>query len=237
MPRYQRFIIHVYSRLLRLYPPQFRADFADEMQEVFAQRIEESSDAGALLAALFSELRDLPFSLIREHLRERRYRMPDMTTNNRSLALYRASMMASLVMIGLYSLIVIRPVLALNLDAAGSASVMRGDLNVHHYVAEGFFSYRTLAPEDEGTLRGFMQRDTWQALVMAFIANAIIYTSPLWLTVLSGILTVNLGIYWRQMQHQRRIFGALTLAANGLLIVFLASPAGRLVLHWWGISL
>jgi hypothetical protein len=237
MRRFQHSIIDIYTRLLRLYPPQFRADFADEMQDVFAQAVSETTDTIALLSLLTSELRDLPVSLIREHLRERHYRMPDIITSDRSRLLYRTSVVVSLVMVGLYSLIVIRPVIALNLDKAGAASVMRGDLNVHHYVAEGFFNYHVLAPRDEGTLRGFLQRDTLQALLMALIAYAIIYTSPLWLTISSGILTLNLGIHGRQMQSRRRIFGGLALVANTLLIVFLVSPTGHLVLHWWGISI
>ncbi|MBZ0288876.1 MAG: hypothetical protein K8I30_14765 [Anaerolineae bacterium] len=60
----------LYGCLLRLYPPQFRAEFAEEMREVFAQRLRETHSSWTLAAVILSELRDLPFTLIREHLRE-----------------------------------------------------------------------------------------------------------------------------------------------------------------------
>ena len=64
-------IVRVYGWLLRLYPPRFRESFAAEMRDVFAQAVRE---AGTFrLAALCArELWELPSSLLREHLRERR---------------------------------------------------------------------------------------------------------------------------------------------------------------------
>jgi hypothetical protein len=60
----------LYGYLLRLYPPQFRAEFADEMRDVFAQRLRETHSIWTFAAVILSELSDLPFSLIREHFRE-----------------------------------------------------------------------------------------------------------------------------------------------------------------------
>lgn len=66
-----RVVLRCYDSLLRLYPPRFRAEFAEEMQAVFASAASEAARCGALpLARLcLRELRDLPASLAREHWR------------------------------------------------------------------------------------------------------------------------------------------------------------------------
>ncbi len=60
----------VYSGLLRLYPRRFRATFADEMRDVFAQAVSEANSF-RLVELCACELLEMPLSLIREHLRER----------------------------------------------------------------------------------------------------------------------------------------------------------------------
>jgi hypothetical protein len=68
-----RLATRLYARLLRLYPRGFRAEFADEMQAVFADAAAAASQRSrASLAAVFlRELRDWPLALLREHRRER----------------------------------------------------------------------------------------------------------------------------------------------------------------------
>lgn len=63
------FIIHLYALMLRLYPRRFRAEFADEMREVFASAVSEAARRGviSLARACLRELRDLPASLARGH--------------------------------------------------------------------------------------------------------------------------------------------------------------------------
>ena len=57
-----------YAWLLRLYPAAFRAEYGDEMQDVFASALAEAAKIGpAAKAALWlRELRDLPANLVRE---------------------------------------------------------------------------------------------------------------------------------------------------------------------------
>ena len=64
-----RFIIRYYALILRLYPRRFQAEFAAEMQTVFANVASEAARRGAmsLARACLRELRDLPASLVREH--------------------------------------------------------------------------------------------------------------------------------------------------------------------------
>ena len=57
-----------YAWLLRLYPRSFRAEYGDEMQDVFSSALAEASAHGFRLAAAvwLRELRDLPLNLVRE---------------------------------------------------------------------------------------------------------------------------------------------------------------------------
>jgi hypothetical protein len=59
----------IYRGLTRLYPPRFRQDFAEEMQAVFAQALQDSAAGGspALTLTFLRELGSLPASLMREH--------------------------------------------------------------------------------------------------------------------------------------------------------------------------
>lgn len=66
-------LIQVYRRLLSLYPARFLAEYASEMEAVFAQAIGEAARQGhlALVWRGWRELRDLPLAALREHWRER----------------------------------------------------------------------------------------------------------------------------------------------------------------------
>lgn len=60
----------VYSVLLRLYPSQYRQEFADEMQEVFSQAVIDASRDGPLSlgSLLAGELVDFPGAAVRAYL-------------------------------------------------------------------------------------------------------------------------------------------------------------------------
>ncbi len=64
-----RFVVSLYTWLLKMYPSRFRADFEAEMQTVFANVASKAARRGAmpLARACLRELRDLPASLVREH--------------------------------------------------------------------------------------------------------------------------------------------------------------------------
>ncbi len=57
----------VYAGLLRLYPPAFRAEFADEMQLVFREGALAAARQGAVLPYVLRELRDLPPAAAQAH--------------------------------------------------------------------------------------------------------------------------------------------------------------------------
>jgi hypothetical protein len=67
----------VYRVLLAFYPSGFRAEFGDEMQDVFATALTEAQRRGGELPwrLFWCEIRGWPGSVLREHLRERRREM------------------------------------------------------------------------------------------------------------------------------------------------------------------
>ena len=78
-----RFIIRIYGTLVRLYPWEFHAEFAAEMQEVFAEAVETAGKRGwlSLATVCLQELRDWPGAALREHLHERRNKHMNSPTN------------------------------------------------------------------------------------------------------------------------------------------------------------
>jgi hypothetical protein len=71
-------LARAYRLLLALYPARFRAEFGREMGEVFAAAWNNAQGSGGARpwTLLWREIRDWPGSALREHLRERRYKMP-----------------------------------------------------------------------------------------------------------------------------------------------------------------
>lgn len=74
MSGWVRLITRVYRVLLAFYPSGFRAEFGDEMHVVFADTLADAKTVGWFRTVnLFArELRDLPGSVWREHLRARK---------------------------------------------------------------------------------------------------------------------------------------------------------------------
>jgi hypothetical protein len=73
-----RLSIHdiLYTNLLRLYPSEYRQEFAEEMRETFSQAFADASRNGlhSLLFLFIKELLDLPVSVLRVHMQIRNTR-------------------------------------------------------------------------------------------------------------------------------------------------------------------
>lgn len=56
----------LYAIILRLYPPDFRREFAEEMQDVFSEALQEAAEPGGISPTrlLLRELADLPANLV-----------------------------------------------------------------------------------------------------------------------------------------------------------------------------
>ena len=72
-------LVSLYRLLLRLYPPSYRAEFGDELLEVYDQALREAAEEGfwGVASRALRELRDLPGVLTRLHLPRR---LPAMLT-------------------------------------------------------------------------------------------------------------------------------------------------------------
>ena len=70
MKRLHPYLVGFYTRLLRLYPAGFSADFGDEMLAVFWEAAESASERGAIALTGFGihEARGLVFAACRAHL-------------------------------------------------------------------------------------------------------------------------------------------------------------------------
>jgi hypothetical protein len=205
--------VQIYRQLLRLYPPGFRADYADEMQQVFAQAVEEGSGGWLTLLA---EIRDLPASALREHLRESRRSTVVLQTEGVTMSLsfkrtFSYCLWAILMGAVVYALLIIFPFFALGLH-----------LQPENMVRGGMFDPKGYAIYGDGTYGNILSLATISVLLIA----------PIWELVFGGALVVTLGRYWPFFpRHQQRI-GILAVMVSIGVIGFIFSPLGRLIMVW-----
>lgn len=90
-------LVSVYSRMLNLYPGRFRDEFAEEMQVVFSDSVDEAIKNGwaALITVCIKELIGLPFSILREFWHELIRKETVMVTNEKMEPAYTRSIKAS----------------------------------------------------------------------------------------------------------------------------------------------
>jgi hypothetical protein len=83
MKRSAQILVWIYARLLSLYPPQYRAEYGEELQIVFRLVVNEAAQRGrfSVIRLGWREMRDMPGAVIREHRRERRKRKMETKTS------------------------------------------------------------------------------------------------------------------------------------------------------------
>ena len=88
MTRTAWLLTRLYAWSLRLYPRQYRLDYASELQTVFEMAVDEARTTGinAVLWFGLRELSDMPGALLFQHRRERRNRKMERELNNSSLS-------------------------------------------------------------------------------------------------------------------------------------------------------
>lgn len=221
MRSWRHAIIQLYVRLLRLYPPHFRAEYADEMAEVFALAVGEAEDGLALLGIVGAELRDLPWSLFREHQRERRALLPvgeAVIINNHPNRIFRFCTVGMLFAFALYALVAVLPFFLLGIH-----------LQPPDRVASGFFDPTNLPlygayGENFGRGHG---NPLWFATII------ILLITPL-LQLGFGARLLTLIIRSRHvLKPAYRSIGITVVFLSVALIIFAASPLGLLIMGWW----
>lgn len=124
-------LLRLYTHLLRLYPPGFRAEFAEEMRDVFALALAEAEQEGAfaLVETCLAELRDLPLSLVREHLHERQQKhlaLEVVMVTGTPILIYRFCTSTLLAIPLAYGLFVVVPFFAMGLHLQPAELVTGG---------------------------------------------------------------------------------------------------------------
>jgi hypothetical protein len=218
MKHLQSGIVQLYARLLHLYPPQFRAEFADEMHAVFTEAISETNDLWSLLGLCLGEVRDLPLSVIRQHLKERKayslefvseHRMPSKPVPVRTVRFCIWTLLATA---ALYGLIIQTPFFVLKLNTLSSAAIRSG-----MYDPKGYFPF-------DNNFVGWLAQ--WLGMWAVIIG-------PIWLMGFGGILLLNLRRYWKQLVYRQRLMGSIAVAASLMTIILMFSPLGLNALAWF----
>lgn len=212
----KRLTTRIHARLLRLYPPQFHADFADEMQDVFAQAVSETPDTFALLSLLTLELRDLPLRLLQEHLRERRE--PVLVADSGVIAmqarlplrLYPIFSLSLLIVSLVFFLMVVLPFYSLGLYTQTEWDVITGALG-----PEAFAPY--------GGTPNFLPG----------LAVLVMLAAPVWGVLFGFSVLLMLGALWRYLSDRQRKLGLVAVVAAVMPTLYLLLPTGRIVFSWW----
>ncbi|MBZ0288873.1 MAG: hypothetical protein K8I30_14750 [Anaerolineae bacterium] len=216
MSRFPSIYIRLYSNLLRLYPARFRADFADEMVEVFRLKLESAHSPSRPLMMLLTELRDLPVGVLQEHLRERRKRILATNTgvivmeSGRSIQVFRIFSISLFVVLAVFALMVVVPFFWLGLYGQTEMEVISGSLGPEAFPLYG-----------------------GQPNVLPGIAVLMMFAAPVWNMIFGGGVLLMLGMFWRRLSPRQRRLGLLAVLVAITPTLFMLLPVGRIVFSWW----
>jgi hypothetical protein len=208
-------LIRLYMRLLRLYPPHFRAEYADEMVEVFALAVGEAKNGLSVLSILGAELRDLPLSVLRERLPEGYLAEHSIMREGSMTWLYSARLrrictIAILALAGFYIVSVISAYLAF-------------DLHFHSWqtAQEWWYAY------DENS--AFITRH----LPIGLLVLIVYLLTPPGMVVFGSALGLNVVGGWRYLSVADRRLALLALVAAALLLRSLNKPLTYIGSLWF----
>lgn len=203
-----------YTLLIRLYPRRFRETFAEEMIAVFQMALSEAAAQGwgSVAIVFMRELLDLPASIIREHLHERRLSIQEEAPMDNRIAFYRFCMIASLASIVIYVLLVVAPFFIYGIHQQPHNQIIGGRFDPKGY---WLFDYQT-------TIGSFLN----------ILAVSVMVTSPIWSVGFGLIFGIGFVRLWGwQFATQHRLI-TLCLLLNIGVLWFTFTPLGRLILAW-----
>jgi hypothetical protein len=216
MKRFPSMYIRLYSGLLRLYPARFRAEFTDEMVEVFRLQLESADSPSMPLLRLLIELRDLPVSVIRERLHERRKRILATNTgvimmdSGRSIQFLRIFSISLFIVLATFAVMVVLPFFWLGLYGQTEMEVISGSLGPEAFPLYG-----------------------GKPNVLPGIAVLMMLVAPVWDAIFGGGVLLMLGMFWRRLSPRQRRFGLLAVMAAITPTLFMLLPVGRILFSWW----
>jgi hypothetical protein len=213
------FALWLYVRSLRLYPPQFYAEFGDEMIEVFRLKVAASDTHFSPLVSLFAEVRDLPLSIVRAHLSGRQQLAGAIAEagvimeSSNAIRTFRWSVWASLGIFVAYVLLVVMPFFALGLHQQPVEAVRYGAFDPKGY---GFYSGDGIYPS-----------------LLLMLTGLMMLVGPIWEVIWGGVLFLSLWKYRSHFGNKQRLLAGLALVASISVITFMFSPSGRLIFAWY----
>jgi hypothetical protein len=218
MSRLTSGVAWAYSQFLRLYPPQFRTAFGEEMAAVFGEKVMENSQHGtaAVFTLALAELRDLPLQVIREHLHERRRRVLAtntgviMTEARLSLQVFRVLSWSLFSVLAVFALMVVLPFFSLGLYTQTQMEVISGSIG-----PEAFFLYGG------------------RPNVLPGVAVLVMLAAPIWNAIFGVGVLVMLAWFWRRLSPRYRKLGALAVVAAILPTLLMFLPVGINLASWW----
>jgi hypothetical protein len=211
-------VLWLYRRMLRLYPPQFRADYADEMWDVFEQAVAENENTLLLLDLLLAEMRDLPISVIREYILEKQ----NMSATDDGIRVesarllidqFRFCVRASVGVACIYFLLIVLPFFIFGLHLQTPDDIRRGlfppgDYPIYHF---------------DSPLGG----------VLRLVSFCIMVFAPLGEILFGCVLVLSFARRRIQLTIREGISGWLAAIVSIGLLLFTISPLGNLVTIWW----
>jgi hypothetical protein len=209
--------IYFYDLMLRLYPPQFRAEYAAEMREVFRQAIAENENTLSLLGLLLAEMRDLPISVIREHWRERQQTRLMMQLEGFVLNRIYSPQRFRFCMISLLGLA------ALYIFSALTA----------YFVFDLHTNSLWKAQQWWSTV-GQQPAYLFNQIPLLYLLGIVLWLlSPVWIIGAGSFLAVMLWGQWHQLAQRLRLLGAIALIAAIAMFVSMGSPIGFMAALWF----
>lgn len=211
-----KLLIRLYAGLLRLYPRDFREQFASDMLDIYQQTLRDarSNGRGALLWRVLLEVATLPPNILHEHQAARQRAL-----SGGSALRLRASLLPTLfcitLLLGLfaiYSLLTVGPFFAYGVHLE-PVNAVRGGM----FDPKGYPLFLWSSPIGSA------------AHIIAVVTMVLV---PVYGTLLSAALLVCLGRDWLVLSDRIRRLGLLALAAGVSMTAFFFSPLGRLILTW-----
>jgi hypothetical protein len=207
--------IYFYDLMLRLYPPQFRAEYADEMRDVFTQSLHEKENTLSLMSLLLAEIRDLPVSIIRERLREWQQRVVlnleavIMQRSYYSPRLFRFLARTLLLLVCLYI-------------CSAVAAYFVFDLRVNAW--DRAWEWWNTYDDNPGYIGNF--------LPLGLAGYCFWMIAPAWAVLAGGLLTLMLLRQWPNLTRQMRWWGICALLAGAAMFLSMGSPIGYMAVLW-----
>jgi hypothetical protein len=199
-----------------LYPARFRAEYADEMQSVFAQMVLEHGDTLSLIGLMAGELWDLPASLLREYQQERRLSLQGGTIMAARVIPTWAFRLLVGTLVGifiLYCALILLPYYSNGLNTI-SWNMLMG----------GLYDPKNFAP---------FVYDGFVGIVTRLVGILVLLTGPIIVVVMGGVLTLTLLRHWQALRQDQRIWGMAGMLAGVFLLALMFSPFGYALRIWF----